>query len=121
MILVIGLIGVSGNLVYNIVSPYDVELSDDFDNYMNSFSDEDYKNSLDVEASSQSNGDFAEYESSFKFGSQAKETYNQTKTFTKATTGLLGLDYKVWYLIYTIVFVLILLGILAYLRGIGKL
>jgi len=120
MILIISLIGVSGGIVANLISPYDVETSDEFDSYLNAFSDDTYKTNLDVDASKESDGTYAEYESSFKFGLQAKETYNQTKEFTKATTNLLGLDYQVWYIVFTILFVLISLGVLAYLRGIGR-
>lgn len=120
MVLTISLLGVAGGLVANIIAPYDVQTSPEFTLYLNAFSDDTYKDNLEVDASKESGGTFAEYESSFKFGLQAKETYNQTKIFAKATTEILGLDYQIWYIIFTIVFLLISLGVLAYLRGIGK-
>lgn len=119
MVLAVGTLSIVGGIVSAIISPYDVEMSDNFQNYMGSFDDEAYKN-IDVEASGNTESDYAEYESSFKFGTQAKQTYSQTKEFTVATTGILGLSNQVWYIIITVVFVLILLGIAAYLRGVGK-
>lgn len=120
MILVISMIGVSGGIVASIISPYDVETSSQFNIYLNTFDDSTYKDNLEVDASKESDGTFAEYESSFNFGVQAKDTYNETKQFTKATTDLLGLDSQVWYIIFTVVMILISLGVLAYLRGVGR-
>ena len=120
MVLIVSLIPIAGTIAASLITPYGVETSSEFDSYLNAFSDDIYKDTLNVDASKESDGTFAEYESSFKFGEQAKTTYNQTKEFTKATTNILGLDYQIWYIIFTILFILISLGVLAYLRGIGK-
>lgn len=122
MFLVIALLSVLGALGATLMADYDIETSDSFNNYITTFDSSVYtdENILGVDKSDSTSGEFSEYESSFKFGDQVKQTANQTDSFIKATTSVLGLPAIVWYIISGVLFILMLVLIIYFLRGIKE-
>lgn len=122
MFLVIALLGVFGGLTASMLVNYDVETTPQFDNYINSFDMDVYADDgvLGVDSSDAESGDFSEYESSFKFGEQVKTTGNQTDQFVKATVEVLGLPVEIWYIISGIIFIVMLVAIIFFLRGLKE-
>lgn len=122
MFLSIALLTIFGGLGAALLVDYDVETSESFDNYISTFDADVYadKNTLEVDKSNSGSGEFSEYESSFKFGDQVKQTTNQTDQFVEATTEVLGLPSIVWYIISGIIFILMLVLIIYFLRGISE-
>lgn len=119
MFIAIALVGVFGSLTYNLTANYNVSNSQEFETYLNAFSADTYADEtiLNVDSSDAGN-DFAEYEASFKFGEQVKETKNETEAFVKASTEILGLSSQTWVIISSIIFILMLVAIVYFLRGI---
>lgn len=122
MFLVIALLGIFGGITASMMSSYDVETTPQFDAYIDSFNMETYadENVLGVGSSDAGEGTFSEYESSFKFGEQVKTTANQTDQFVEATVEVLGVPVVVWYIISGIIFILLLVLIIHFLRGITE-
>ena len=122
MFLVIALLGVFGGLTASMMKGYDVNTTPEFDRYVNSFDMKTYANdsTLSIDSSSSGSGEFSEYESSFKFGEQVKKTTNQTNQFVKATVKILGLPVEIWYIISGIIFIVMLVAIIFFLRGLKE-
>lgn len=122
MFLVIALLGVFGGLTASMMVNYDVNTTPEFDQYIDSFDMDTYADSetLGVGSSDAESGDFSEYESSFKFGEQVKTTANQTDQFVEATVDVLGLPVEIWYIISGIIFIVMLVAIIFFLRGLKE-
>lgn len=122
MFLVIALLAVFGGLTASMMTNYDVNTTPEFETYIDSFDMGSYANEgvLGVGAADSGNGDFSEYESSFKFGEQVKTTANQTDQFVEATVNVLGLPVEIWYIISGIVFIVMLVAIIFFLRGLKE-
>jgi len=122
MFLVVSLVGVIAGLAGTMMNPYEVETTSEFDNYVDQFNPDDYQNEelLELDSSNSQNGEFSEYESSFKFGEQVKTTKNQTSAFVSATTAVLGIPAIVWYIVAGVVIILIGVLFAYYLRGINE-
>ena len=121
MFLAISLLTIFGSLGAALMYNYDVETSSDLDNYLNQFDASTYadENTLTVEKQGfEGSGEFSAYESSFRFGDQVKTTGDQTTEFVKATSSILGLPPIVWYIISGVLFILLLITIIYFLRGI---
>lgn len=123
MFLIIALLGVFSGLTAGFIANYDeVNTSSSFQSYLNSvnslntYADEEV---LGVEASD-SNSDFGEYEASFDFVEQVKTTNNQTQLFVSATSEELGLPSAVWWIIGSIIGILLLVAGVFFLRGISE-
>jgi len=122
MFLVIALLGVFGGITASMMVNYDVNTTPEFDNYIDSFDMDSYAddNILGVDSSDSGSGEFSEYESSFKFGEQVKTTANQTDQFVEATVQVLGLPVEIWYIISGIIFIVMLVAIIFFLRGLKE-
>lgn len=123
MFLALSLIAVFGTFTYNLISNYDVELSEDFDNYMNSINSEQFANEdvLTVEAEdSQAGGEFAAYSSSFKFFDQVKTTMSSTNQFIQSSGQILGLPPLFWIIIGGVVGIIVLILGIYFLRGLNE-
>ena len=121
--LVIALLGTFSGITAGMLQNYDsVNTSESFDTYLdnvnalNVYANEDV---LGVEASD-SNSDFGEYEASFDFVEQVKTTNNQTQLLVQATSEELGLPAAVWWIIGSIIGIVLLVAGVFFLRGIKE-
>lgn len=121
MFLAVSLLGVIGGLTSSLLYNYNVSTSSSFNEYMNTFDANEYadQNKLEVQKSD-SESEFSLYESSFQFGDQIKQTQNQTNTFVKETSRVLGLPAQIWYIIIGVVTIIILVAIVYFIRGLSQ-
>lgn len=122
MFLVISFLSVFGGLTAVMTQNYDVETSESFESYIDTFDSSAYadQEKLELSKSGSDSGEFSEYEASFKFGDQIKQTSNQTDKFVEATTEVLGLPAYVWYIISGVVMIMLLVAIIYFVRGLNQ-
>lgn len=119
MFLIIALMGIFSAITANMMVNYDqVNMSSSFQSYLNNFEADKYADEdvLGVSASD-AEGDFGEYEASFDFVEQVKTTKNSTDLFITATSDELGLSSAVWWIIGSILGILLLVAGVFFLRG----
>lgn len=122
MFLILGLLGVFSSLTSSLMVNYDTNTSIEFENYLEQFDSEEYQDSdtLSVDSSSSDSGEFSEYESSFQFGEQVSQTKNQTSAFVSATGEVLGVPSIVWYIVIGVIFILLAVVVVYFLRGLNE-
>lgn len=124
MFLVISLLTVFGGMTAVLTQNYDVNTSDNYNEYLQSFNADKYANQdrleLSESGSGSSSGEFSEYESSFKFGEDIKQTTNQTKTFIRVSGDVLGLPAYIWGIISGAILILLLVAIIYFIRGLNQ-
>lgn len=122
MFLILGLLGVFSGLTSSLMVNYETNTSVTFENYLEQFDSNKYQdeNTLNVDSSSSDSGEFSEYESSFQFGEQVSQTKNQTGAFISATGEVLGVPSIVWYIITGVIFILLAVVVVYFLRGLNE-
>lgn len=123
MFLVVSLIVVLGGMTAVLTQNYDTNTSEELEDYIDTFDADVYadQDKFELEKSgSTESGEFSEYEASFTFGDQVKQTANQTDAFVGATTEILGLPSYVWYIISGVIFIGLLIAIIYFVRGLSQ-
>ena len=119
----VSFLSIFGAMTYSMINEYNVELSDDFGNYIDSFNGSAWANEdvLTVEPEgNEAGGEFAAYSSSFRFSDQVKTTFEQTGTFIQSTGNILGLPPIFFWVITGAITIILLVLAIFFARGVNE-